>query len=100
MLRPGGHLLYADFRFNESVGEWEKAFASAPLKTLSSRKINGQVLRGLDRNSGRSLELVRRHLPKLLRPLGRDFAGIEGSRISNALRSGELSYRSACLRKE
>ena len=99
VLRPAGHLLYADFRFNDRLAEWEKAFASAPLKTLSLRKINAEVLRGMSRNSGRSLALVTRHLPKLLQPLGRDFAGIEGSRIYNALRSGELSYRSACLRK-
>src|SRR5262249_23003172 len=32
VLRPGGHFLYADFRFAERVAEWEKALASAPLK--------------------------------------------------------------------
>jgi hypothetical protein len=57
------------------------------------------VLRGMDRNSARSLELIARHLPKFLHSLGRDFAGVQGSRIYNALAGGELTYRSYCLAK-
>jgi hypothetical protein len=53
----------------------------------------------MDRNSPRSLELIARHLPKFLHALGRDFAGVRGSRIYNALSSGELSYRSYCLQQ-
>jgi hypothetical protein len=63
------------------------------------RTINAEVLRGMDRNSARSLGLIDRHLPKFLHGLGRDFAGVQGSRIYNALVSGELTYRSYCLVK-
>jgi hypothetical protein len=35
-----------------------------------------------------------RKLPKLLHNLGRDFAGVKGSRVYNALMEGNLSYRS------
>jgi SAM-dependent methyltransferase len=99
VLRPGGHLLYADFRFSDRLAEWDAALASAPLRGLRTRNINAEVLRGMNRNSSRSLDLVERRLPKFLRSLGRDFAGIKGSRIYNALRSGELSYRSFCFEK-
>src|ERR1017187_6752898 len=99
VLRPGGHFLYADFLYNDRLAEWEKAFSSAPLKILRTRNINAEVLRGLDRNSPRSLDLIARHLPKFLHSLGRDFAGVKGSRVYNALNSGELSYRSCCLEK-
>jgi len=99
VLRPGGHLLYADFRFSDALAEWEQALASAPLQMLQTRNINAEVLRGMDRNSPRSLDLISRHLPKFLHALGRDFAGVRGSRIYNALSSGELSYRSYCLQK-
>ncbi len=105
VLRPGGHFLYADFRFSDGVvsgdfTDWEQAFASAPLKMLHSRVINAEVRRGMDLNSRRSQDLIVRHLPKFLHSLGRDFAGIQGSRIYNALVSGELSYRSYCFVKE
>jgi hypothetical protein len=53
----------------------------------------------MDRNTPRSLDLIAQHLPKFLHGLGRDFAGVRGSRIYNALSRGELSYRSYCLQK-
>lgn len=99
MLRPGGHFLYADFRFAERVADWEKALSTAPLQILRTRPINAEVLRGMDRNSPRSQALVERHLPKFLYPLGADFAGVKGSRIYQGLARGDLSYRSYCFAK-
>ena len=99
VLRPGGHFLYADFRFSERLAEWENAIAAAPLKILRTRNINAEVLRGMNRNSPRSQDLIARHLPKFLHSLGADFAGVKGSRIHNALGNGELSYRSFCFEK-
>jgi len=99
VLRTGGHFLYADFRFGDSVAAWEQALAAAPLRKLRGRVINAEVLRGMARNSARSLDLVRRHLPGFMHSLGRDFAGVEGSRIHQALTTGECSYRSYCFEK-
>jgi len=99
VLKPGGHFLYADFRFADTLGKWEQALATCPLRIEKMRTINAEVLRGMDRNSGRSLELIGRHLPKFMHGLGRDFAGVKGSRIYNALVCGELTYRSYCLVK-
>ena len=99
VLRPGGHFLYADFRFSDRVVEWEQALAAAQLELQQMRHINAEVLRGMDRNSPRSLDLIAQHLPKFLHSLGRDFAGVKGSRIYNALTTGELSYRSYCFMK-
>ena len=48
----------------------------------------------MTRNSERSMRLIVRHLPSFLHSLGRDFAGVRGSRIYNAIERGELSYRS------
>jgi SAM-dependent methyltransferase len=99
VLRPSGHFLYADFRFAERWPEWDAALAAGPLQILKSRNINAEVLRGMDVNSARSQTLIARHLPRWLRPLGADFAGVKGSRIHNALRDGQLAYRSYCLQK-
>jgi ubiquinone/menaquinone biosynthesis C-methylase UbiE len=99
VLRPGGHFLYADFRFSDLFPEWDKALAEAPLQLIQSRVINPEVLRGMDRNGERNRDLVARHLPKFLHSLGYDFAGVPGSRIYNALQKGEISYRSFCFVK-
>jgi len=100
VLKPGGHFLYADFRFADRLVEWEDALRQSPLETQQSRNINTEVLRGMKRNSSRSQKLIARKLPKFLHSLGRDFAGVEDSRIYSALSHGEISYRSYCLRKE
>lgn len=99
VLRPGGHLCYADFRFADSVAGWETALAEAPLQMQRSRNINAEVQRGMELNTPRSLKLIAQHLPRFLHSLGRDFAGVKGSRIYNALNQGELSYRSYCMTK-
>ncbi len=95
VLKPGGVFLYADFRFADGgdIPKWECALKAAPLREVAFREINGQVLRGMERNAPRSLQLIARHMPKFLHSLGRDFAGIPGSRVYNALKQGVLSYR-------
>lgn len=99
VLRPGGEFLYADFRFSQGVAEWERDLSAAPLALQAMRVINAEVLRGMNRNSERSTALIVRHLPTWMHGLGRDFAGIKGSRVYAALERGELSYRSYRFRK-
>lgn len=99
VLKPGGHFLYADFRFRDQWAEWEQAIADAPLEIVQTRDIRAEVLRGMERNAARSEKLICQRLPKFLHSLGRDFAGLPGARVYEALKSGELSYRSWCCRK-
>lgn len=99
VLVPGGSFLYADFRFSDGLDAWDESLAEAPLQLVATRDIGQEVLGGMDRNSARSLDLVRRHLPKLLHGIGGDFAGVHGSRIYRALFEGELQYRSGHWRK-
>ncbi|MEI6713936.1 MAG: class I SAM-dependent methyltransferase [Verrucomicrobiota bacterium] len=99
VLRPGGHFCYADFRFPEQIAAWETAITQAPLELVHKRDISAEVLRGMDLNAERSLALICAHLPKFLHSYSRDFAGIPGSFVYEALKSGALSYRSWCLRK-
>lgn len=99
VLKPGGHFLYADFRFRDDWAAWEQALASAPLELVQTRDIGTEVLRGMDYNAKRSEALICDRLPKFLHSLGRDFAGLPGSRVYEALKRGDLSYRSWCLRK-
>jgi SAM-dependent methyltransferase len=99
VLKPGGHFLYADFRFSDQFADWEAAIAAAPLTIVQTRDIREEVLRGMDCNAVRSEALICRRLPKFLHSLGRDFAGLPGSRVYEALKARELSYRSWCFQK-
>ena len=99
VLKPGGYFLYADFRFSDGVAKWEKSLEKAPLKLRQAKDISASVLRGMDVNSARSLALLDQKLPESLQDLGRDFAGVQGSRVYNAMQNGELFYRSYCFQK-
>jgi len=101
VLKPGGHLLYADFRFKEGNGyeDWESDIESCPLESVAHCDISVEVKRGMEINAARSTALVESCLPAPLRSLGRDFAGVPGGQVYDALAAGELSYRSWCLRK-
>jgi SAM-dependent methyltransferase len=99
VLRPGGHFLYSDLRPRDGVAEWEAALARAPMRMVSQEVINVQVLRGLDRNAARSLDLISR-LPVGLRGIGREYSGIEGTRFYRALRREDYLYRMYCFTKD
>ncbi|MBC7853942.1 MAG: class I SAM-dependent methyltransferase [Pirellulaceae bacterium] len=99
ILKPGGYFLYADFRFEKNRAAWEEAIAASPLTVVRTENISPQVLRGLDSLSDRSQKMVSKLLPRFLHWLGKDFAGTKGSRVYNALQSGNMVYRSYCFRK-
>lgn len=99
VLRPGGHFLYTDFRFRGEIAKWEADIAAAPLEIVQTRDIGPNVLKGMDRNGERNLKLIFERLPRFMHALGRDFAGVPGSRIYVGLQSGEIAYRSWCFRK-
>jgi ubiquinone/menaquinone biosynthesis C-methylase UbiE len=100
VLRPGGHFLHTDFRNRDSFPEWEAALANPRMRIISEKNISREVLRGLQLNSPRSMELINRNLPAFLRRFGREFAVVEGSWFYKDLERGEIEYRRYCLTKD
>jgi ubiquinone/menaquinone biosynthesis C-methylase UbiE len=100
VLRPGGHLLYTDFRGRSEFPSWDAALADTQLRQVSERVINPEVLRGLEKNSLRSIELIDRLVPAFLRPFGRRFAGVPGTGLYNDIASGKIEYRMYCFTKD
>jgi ubiquinone/menaquinone biosynthesis C-methylase UbiE len=99
VLRPGGHFLYADLRPRDSVAAWETALAGAPMRMLSREVINAQVLRGLEQNAPRILDLIGR-MPKGLRGIGREYSGMEGTGFYRAIQREKYLYRMYCFTKD
>ncbi|MDC8982670.1 phthiotriol/phenolphthiotriol dimycocerosates methyltransferase [Mycobacterium marinum] len=100
VLRPGGYFAYADIRPCTEIPEWEAALAAAGLQQISHREINAEVLRGIDINTPKSRELVKRHLPIFLRAAGRNYIGVTGTPLYRLMQSGDISYRMYCFVKE
>jgi ubiquinone/menaquinone biosynthesis C-methylase UbiE len=93
VLRPGGRFLYADLRPRLRVAEWEAALAAAPLRMLTCRVIDDEVLRALASNSAVADQRLRGQLPALLHGVAREAFHVEGSRFYRDLQRGELTWR-------
>jgi hypothetical protein len=72
----------------------------SPLRLVSKKVIDAEVLRGLQKNSARSTEIINRHLPSFARRFGREFAVVDGSLFYNDLERGDISYRTFLLTKD
>ena len=82
------------------IAEWEADLADTPLRQLSQKEINAEVLRGIEKNSQKSRDLVDRHLPAFLRFAGREYIGVQGTQLYRYLESGDISYRMYCFTKD
>jgi SAM-dependent methyltransferase len=100
VLRPGGHLLYADVRPRLLIPEWEAALADAPLRIMSESVIDAEVLRALDKRTPRLLDQVSNSLPRYLQGVGREATHVHGSRFYRDLQRGEFSWRMYSLVKD
>src|SRR5208282_2894215 len=93
VLRPGGHFLYADFRqSNPRRAVLHRQLETSGLEVILRSDISANVVRGMQLNTEKYLELIRRLMPKFLRRPAMNFAGVKGSAIYRALESGETVY--------
>jgi SAM-dependent methyltransferase len=93
ILRPGGHFLYADERARKDIPEWDAALAALPLRLVSKRVINDEVVRGMDGSSVPIAALINEKVPKVLRGAAREFACLPDSRMYKAMQNGDTAYR-------
>jgi len=93
VLRPGGRFLYADLRPRLRIAAWEADVAAAPLRKLTCRVIDDEVLRALASNSAVADQRLRGQLPALLHGAAREAFHVVGSRFYRALKRGELTWR-------
>jgi SAM-dependent methyltransferase len=99
VLRPGGYLLYADFRARENVPAWRKSLEDSGLSVLRETNITANVVSALELDNERKLALICRLVPRPLQASFLDFAAVKGSTLYEGFRSGEFSYRSFILRR-
>ncbi len=100
MLRPGGHFLYIDARWDDRIPEWDAVLAGAPLRMVSQEDISLQSLRGMKNNTGVNQDLITRHVPSFLRGVARNGAGTQGSALYRALEDGRFVRRLYCFAKD
>ena len=97
VLRPGGHLAWADLRGAEGAVAVRAQFEASPLHVVHEQDITAEVLEALHLDNGRKLRLIQAWIPRPAHRLFRQFAGVEGTRNYDGFRTGDLRYLSAHL---
>ena len=98
ILKPGGHLLFADLRDTPLMPLLREQFGRAGFEIDREKNITEHVIKSLDLDHERRAEVIRRHIPRPLAHLFEDIAGVKGSERNQALASGDLEYWSFTLR--
>ena len=99
VLRPGGHLLFADFRIPSVAAELPATFERAGFGIVERQSITEQVLAALRADSERKLRLLERHVPPRRLATLRRFAAIEGSDVFRHFENGTFVYERFSLEK-
>ena len=84
VLKPNGYFLYTDLRYEEKVAIWHAQLKSMGLKLIKEEDITENVLKAMELDRERRIELVNTYIPRLLRKQFLHFAGL-ASDSSNAL---------------
>jgi len=100
VLRPGGHLLFADLRLSGEIEELRAELARSGFRLVQEEEITAKVVRALKMDSARREEGIRRHVPWPLRGVIRTFAGTEGSRMPKMLGDERMRYLRFVLCKQ
>ena len=102
VLCPGRqHFLYADFRNRDGIPAGRQHSRRSQCGSFPNRVIDDQVLRGLHKNSPRSMELINRLSPAFLAPLRPRIRCCRRLVVSyRDLERGEITYRAYCFTKD
>jgi SAM-dependent methyltransferase len=107
VLRPGGLLLFTDFRPivstptypQDDVQVLYRQLAEAGLQTVEEQDITAEVVRALSLATPAVRARVERRVPKPLRRYALEFSAVEGSAIFRSFADGGLTYRRFVLEK-
>ncbi len=113
VLRPGGRLLLADFRYTAAPSangdgatelspdaRFHDELIDAGFQITEEQDITPNVVRALALNTPAVLARIDRGVPKPLRRYAREFAAIEGSGVYRGLAEGALVYRRFSLQRD
>lgn len=100
ILRPDGHFLYTDFRYDFEMEDLKKELESSGLTVLKERLITKEVVTALEHDDERRRILIKKLAPKFLHKIALDFAGTVGSNTYNQFASQKYIYYSYVLKKQ
>jgi SAM-dependent methyltransferase len=77
ILKPNGYFLYTDLRYEEKVAIWHAQLKSMGLKVVKEEDITENVLKAMELDQQRRVEMVRKYIPGILRKPFYHFIGLD-----------------------
>jgi SAM-dependent methyltransferase len=112
VLRPGGHLVLADFRHSrlddgsrdalflqEDVSRLRRQLAASGLRVVEEEDITANVVQALRLDTSERRRRIERRVSGRLRCQALEFAGVEGSAFFRALAEHRVTYLQVVLQK-
>lgn len=99
VLKPGGHLLYADFRTPDDSIQLEKDILESGFHIKQKADITPQVIEALKKTTQKYRGLVHTLAPKIFHTLMENFVAVEGSGMFKSFVEGGRIYWSYLLVK-
>ena len=100
ILKPGGHFLFTDFRYDYEMEELNQQIKNTGLRIIWQKTITPNVVKALELDDSRRRRLVKKLAPKLLHKTALNFSGAIGSETYNFFSSGKYEYFAFVLQKE
>ena len=98
VLKPGGYFAFTDFRAHDAVDALRRQFREAGFEIVEHDTITGQVLRALELDNQRKLDMIERLVPRILHKPAREFASVVDSASYRSLADGHRAYLRFLLR--
>ncbi|MEK6222161.1 MAG: class I SAM-dependent methyltransferase [Chloroflexota bacterium] len=99
VLRSGGHFLTTDFRSAAGAEKWRGMLLATGMEMIREEEITTNVVDSLDSVNETRGHLIESNIPKVLRGIFRQFAGMQGSTIYEHFKTGRYIYKTYALRK-
>jgi len=99
VLKPNGYFSIVDFRATDKIPELKHQLRSSGMQVLEEEDITPNVLRAMDLDDPRKLDLIKRLVPRPLHFPAREFASVVGSQSYRSLLNGQRQYLRFLLKK-
>jgi len=99
VLRPNGFFLFADLRPREDIPLLRRQLLASGFEMVREEQITPGVIKALDEDEERRRSLIQQKVPRLLRGVFKQFAGLTGTAVYESFRNNRLIYLNCVLRK-
>lgn len=99
VLKSGGYFSFVDFRAIEKIPELDDMMNFSGMNILEEEIVTPEIIKALDIDNARKLDMIARLVPKILHKPAREFASVIGSASYNSLKERKREYKRYLLRK-